>query len=208
MIDKENTIKKSKKKMEARYGISIVNIVKPSDDMKKYISILSREESLIYNRFTWSKEIDWHITLLRCHSLGNPIDMPNGYVEYLHKLFFQKQPFLLQTDTLSLDQDGVIRLHLSDISMKFWEGINIHELYDKSGLNYSIIYRPWITLAYSKIGNIDEISRDYECISDLLKRVYKQRSFIIDQVAVVKYSDSAFKEKSIESIINLGGTYG
>lgn len=208
MIDKENTIKKSKKKMEARYGISIVNIVKPSDDMKKYISILSREESLIYNRFTWSKEIDWHITLLRCHALGNPIDMPNGYVEYLHKLFFQKQPFLLQTDTLSLDQDGVIRLHLSDISMKFWEGINIHELYDKSGLNYSIIYKPWITLAYSKIGNIDEISRDYECISDLLKRVYKQRSFIIDQVAVVKYSDSAFKEKSIESIINLGGTYG
>lgn len=94
-----------------------------------------------------------------------------------------------------MDQDGVIRLHLSDISMKFWEGINIHELYDKSGLNYSIIYKPWITLAYSKIGNIDEISRDYECISDLLKRVYKQRSFIIDQVAVVKYSDSAFKEK-------------
>lgn len=90
MIDKENTIKKSKKKMEARYGISIVNIVKPSDDMEKYISILSREESLIYNRFTWSKEIDWHITLLRCHSLGNPIDMPNGYVEYLHKLFFSK----------------------------------------------------------------------------------------------------------------------
>lgn len=208
MIDKEKTIKKSKKKMEARYGISIVNFVKLSDDMKKCISILSCEESLICNRFTWSKEINWHITLLRCHSLGNPIDMPKGYVEYLYKLFFQKQPFLLQTDTLSLDQDGVIRLHLSDVSMKFLEGINISELYDKFKLNYSIIYRPWITLAYSKIGNIDEISRDYECISDLLKRVYKQQRFTIDHVAVVKYSDSAFKEKSIESIIKLGGTYG
>ena len=43
MIDKENTIKKSKKKMEARYGISIVNIVKPSDDMKKYIKELLKE---------------------------------------------------------------------------------------------------------------------------------------------------------------------
>ena len=208
MIDKENAIKKTKKKMETRYGISIVNIVKPSDDMKKCISMLSHEKSLICDRFTWSKEIDLHITLLRCHSLSNPIDMTKGYIEYLYKLFSQKQPFLLQTETLSLDQDGVIRLHLSDVSMKFWEGINITELYDKSRLNYSIIYKPWITLAYSKIENIDDICSNYACILDLLKSIYKKRSFVIDQLAVVKYSDSAFKEKSIESIINLGGTHG
>lgn len=208
MIDKNIAIDKSKKKESARFGISIVNMVGSLNDIHKDIAKLKQEKLLYNDRFIWNKGSNLHITLLRCQSVHNPIEVPDEYWRYLHELFCKKCEFSLRAEELSLDQDGVIRLHLGTIPTKFWDGINISELCRQTGLNYTVIYKPWISLAYSKIDAIDKICRDYEAISDLLNMRCREWRFIIKEVAAVKYSDTSFKAKCIETMISLGGTYG
>ena len=207
MINCQKALAKATGKSEKRFGLSVVvdlnknrHIYRCSQDIKNLIS------NSVIKRFNWIEEQSYHLTILRCKSVYSDFDATDETIEFLRTAFNKKNEFTVSALSAKLDDDGIIRLYFTEMPLYFFCDIDISTLSIITGLKYTTINKPWVTVAYAIPEFIISIKEDYSYINKRLQEVEMNFHLDVNSVTIVKYYDNAFQTKHAVSNIMLGGT--
>lgn len=196
MIDIDLTKKKSRKKTSTRYGLSVVYMIRDYS----FLESIQKSFDAYDNFFVWNKTDSYHITFIRCHSSSQ--DFCFTGTEEICKALSSKKSIELQGKSLKLGIDGVLRYNLSGVPSGYWRNSDLELMQRLTGMQFSIIMKPWITLAYTKETEINNVVRCYAEIQDSLANMFHKVIIPINQLDIVKYFDTSFScHKIIDSVL-------
>lgn len=189
MINYEVALKKSQKKVQNRYGISIVSfinhelIIKEIRDLRTYINT-----SVSKDAFIWTPIEKLHVTLYRCASTPVDITYSAELIDYISNSLQKLHELEAELDIISLDEDGILRLHIKRIIDLPMDVDTLHSL---SGLKYREIYEPWITIAYLNPiwlqANRQNLKFTYE------NKILEGICINLTPISIVKFNNTSFE---------------
>ena len=189
MINIQLSEEKTKKKIQKRNGISIVNFIDKKSEIstciRGFVSTLSPD---IVSGFIWTSPEKYHITIVRCSSVERDIQYYNAFETYVNGMIKTKYPIILTPKMIRLDQDGVIRLYFEGEVDFGFNTTRLSQLSDK--LKYTEIKKPWVTIAYSKLEYINYFDRNK---TDILFSLHEHHiEYCISNISIVKFYDTGF----------------
>lgn len=181
MIELNKINERMKKEKEKRYGISLVDMQFTSkvENFEKLIDLLQK-------KYFIKVSANPHVTLFRCKSSSNSVNVTFEINRIFEEIVRGLNNVTLIFDSLSLDDDGVIRVrHKSNIRVERKEIC--------SDLGFTLIKDPWITLG--RMWDVSNLENDFENIREII-REYCVTSYIYKpcEVEMVLFRDILFED--------------
>lgn len=201
MIDQQLASKKTRKKLQRRNGVSIVNFI---GDNANFISCINDfEKSLsseLIEAFYWGTPEKYHLTVLRCSSTESEVHITSAFEKYLREIMLNNKPVNIKPKSIRLDHDGVIRLYFSGSIKLGFDTSYLSVL--SNGLNFKEMVHPWITVAYSKLDSLDYLYNNKIEIDYPIKQL--PFSYTISDLSIVRFYDTEFRKYNIINTIPIG----
>ena len=181
MFDFNKINDRIKKEKTKRYGISLVDMqfISKIECFEKLIDLLRRKYFIKVSE-------NPHVTLFRCKSLSDSINVTCEINNIFEELVSNLNSVTLIFDTLSLDDDGVIRVrHKSNICTKKKENC--------SGLEFTLVQEPWITLG--RVWDVSNLENNFADLSEII-RGYDVSDYVYkpSEVEMVLFRDILFED--------------
>lgn len=163
MIDFNMINRRIEKEKETRYGISLVD--------RQFIYEIKIFEELVQvlkEKYFIKISLNPHITLFRCKSSNSFVNATYELNTIFESLAEDLNNIILVYKSISLDNDGVIRVkHKSNIYIKRREIC--------SGLELTLVQEPWITLG--RIWDVSNLELNFIHIKKIIEE-YKVNYYI------------------------------
>lgn len=208
MLDLDLIKKRSLKKVQKRYGLSVVYGMPLHNKLINQIKIIRNLLPLnLINCFDWQSDQCLHMTILRCKSARNNFVVFDEQLAKIQDVFQLIPRFVIYIDNIKLDSDGVIRVYFSLVpELELISEIDTDIISKITNLNYSLITSPWITVANCNYidSSIKLIDTEYFEINKILKKKFEDGFIEVNYLRIVKYEDTYFDSAQILHSLKLG----